>query len=385
MTSRKRDVLLTAGLTALLLLVSVAAAAQQTRQEIDPPLAVDSSAPGGSRALSLWLGELGYEVSSEVAQAFTIPPSAGLAMMLEPDSNQDPGQWELYEGWVGDGGTLLVGGEGLGAALAARHFGFDLLLLPEATPPLRPQTPLFRSPPLIEAADVRSRAYFQSDRSDYLVHLAVGDAPVLVSFELGEGRVFLSATAFPFSNVGLGEQGNAALILNLVGAGREGLIWFDEWHHGRRPEATQLEGLSDWLTKTPGGRSLLYAASVIFLAIVLSGRRFGRAVPPPGRGPRRPPLEYVSAMANLARRARHGEAVRQHYHDRLKRGLGQRYRLDPSTADAEFVDALARIRADLDARTLGELLETLRRSHLGDRELTLAAARVAEFLEEKPL
>jgi nucleotide-binding universal stress UspA family protein len=382
MKSFKRDHLLIIGLILLLGVVTAATAAQQTQREVAPPLASDSSAPEGGRALFLWLEAMGYRVSDQVQQTFAIPEEARLVLMLEPTVNPEPTEWEILDSWVEEGGQLVVVGHRVGALLAAKHFGFDLLLMSEATQPLTPQTPLFRSPPQIEPAAVQSQAYFRSERDDFVTHLAIERGPVLVSFERGRGRVVLCAASFPFSNGGLKEPGNPSLVLNLVVGSRSGLIWFDEWHHGRRPVTAEVIGLGNWLRRTPGGRSLLYVASVTFLAIVLSGRRFGRPVPLPRQTQRRPPLEFISAMANLARRAGHRNALQRHYHNGLKRALGQRYRLNPAISDAAFVSQLARFRPDLDTQSLADLLARLRRRNLSERDMVQCAAEVADWQKE---
>ena len=54
-----RDVWLALGLFVILLLITIAAAVQQTGQVTLPPYASFSSEPNGSRALLLWLKRAG--------------------------------------------------------------------------------------------------------------------------------------------------------------------------------------------------------------------------------------------------------------------------------------------------------------------------------------
>jgi hypothetical protein len=173
-------------------------------------------------------------------------------------------------------------------------------------------------------------------------------------------------------------------VLNIVSAAkRPGLVWFDEWHHGDRPDQTELVGPVDWLRYTPAGHSMLYVSAVIFIAIILRGQRFGRPVPLPTDTGRRAPLEYITAIANLGRRARHRSAVLSQYHHWLKRGLGQRYRLNPTLPDQEYLAQLSRFNPNLDAAALDNLLARLRQKQVSENELIHLAGEVATWLKEK--
>jgi hypothetical protein len=378
-----RDSWLAIGLFILLLLITVIAAIQQTQAEVAPALASFSAKPDGAKALWLWLEELGYPVSQATPAIYQPPEDAGLIFLLEPSAGFTAEEWRELDGWVEEGGLLVLAGEGLGTALAARHYDFNLAYLTPVTATLAPQTPLWTSPP-ITPANIQARAYFETGRRDFVTHLAVEHQPVILSFERGDGRVLLSAAPYPFSNAGLKEAGNPALVLNIVSAApRSGLVWFDEWHHGVRSNRTELAGPFDWLRYTPAGRSLLYLAAVVFIAIILRGQHFGRPIPLPRETGRRAPLEYITAIANLSRRARHRSAVLRQYHHWLKRGLGQPYRLNPGLPDADYLAQLSRFNPALDTAALGSLLTRLRQEQVSENELIRLAGEVAVWLKEK--
>jgi hypothetical protein len=105
-------------------------------------------------------------------------------------------------------------------------------------------------------------------------------------------------------------------------------------------------------------------------------------VPLPGEITRRAPLEYISAIANLGRRAGHRRAVLQQYRQRLKRHLGQRYRLDPTLRDPEYVTRLAEYNPGLDAEALRRLLARLQRPNVNESEMIQLAAEVAAWIKE---
>jgi hypothetical protein len=377
-----RDSWLAIGLVAALALITVLAAAQQTQKAALPPLSSASTNPDGARALALWLDDLGYAVRDDADNFFRIPQEAHLLLMLEPSIVADD-EWGTIDKWVREGGTLVVAGDGFGTALATRHYTFTLDYLDNPIPVLIAQTPLFASPPLTGAANAQVQAYFETPRRDFVTHLAVGSRPVLVSFDLGQGRVILSAAPYAFSNAGLKASGNPALVLNVISAARSsGAVWFDEWHHGVRPVQAQVVGPEDWLRYTPAGRSLLYVALIIFLALLLRGRRFGRPVPLPTEVTRRAPLEYITAIANLGRRAGHRRAVLRQYHHRLKRQLGQRYRLDPTLRDPEYAARLAEYNPGLEAEALRGLLARLQKPNVSENEMVQLAAEVAAWTKE---
>lgn len=109
-------------------------------------------------------------------------------------------------------------------------------------------------------------------------------------------------------------------------------VAFDEFHHGYQTART----LNTWLRSTAQGRSLIYVAVVVFLYLLIGGRRYGRPLPLPGTTARRAPVEHIQAMANLFRRGGKRTAILHHYHDRLKRELAHPHRLNPTLADTDF-------------------------------------------------
>ena len=212
-----RDFWLAVGLVVAFIIVAVLAAIQQTRDQTDPPLASFSSQPDGAQALAMWLAKLEYDVLDPAMKSFELPFDLDWIFMLEPGGISDS-EWEELEGWIDAGGTLLLAGSGAGAFFAAQHFDFNLAYIGGSVDTAVSQAPLFNSPPLTQPTPFRTRAVWQTDRTDFVTHLVVESQPVLVSFDQGNGRVILSTSAYPFSNAGLKEGGNPELILNLLPA-----------------------------------------------------------------------------------------------------------------------------------------------------------------------
>ena len=382
-----REVWLVLGLLALLGVVTALAAARQTQQSAPPPLASFSNAPDGTRALKLWLQALGSTVRDDSPDPFAVPGSAKLAFLLEPSTEVSAGEWQTLDKWVEAGGMLVLAGDGLGTALATEHYSITVDYLPATAPSVTAQLPLFASPTLTGSPPAQPQAYLTAGRPDAAPLLAAGTDLVALSFTLGQGRVIISAAPYAFTNAGLKESGNPELVLNLVSAAAPGTVWFDEWHHGVRPGAADAAGIvgpEEWLRATPAGHALLFVAAMIFLALLLRGLPFGRPVPLPKDTARRAPLEYITAMANLHRRAGQRRAALRHYHDQLKRRLGRRYRLDPALHDAEYVSRLAGLRPSLDAEALRTLLKDLSQPAVSEETLVRLAGQAADLMKETP-
>jgi hypothetical protein len=379
-----RDNWLGIGLIVVLVGVLFAAGLQQAGEEQLPAYTSSSSAPDGTHALALWLEDIGYAVDAEPSNTFSLPQGTTITLLLEPSETVTSDEWDVLDKWIENGGVLIVAGDDFGTLLAASHFDFELRYLAQSVEALTLQAPLLVSPPDVDTVKVQARAVLSTDRADYVTHLAAGAQPVAVSFRQGAGTVFLVSAPIPFSNQGLKQPGNPAFVLSMLWVATTGRkVWFDEWHHGIRGSENAVVGPGNWLASTPAGRSLLYAAVIIFVALLLQGRQFGRAVPAPHERARRSPLEYITAIANLNRRAGHRAAVMEDYHQRLKRAIGHRYRLSPTLDDAEFIRTLAAYDTGLNTEELGRLLARLTKPGVSENELIDLAAHASIWLDER--
>ena len=379
-----RDAWLAIGLLAALLMIMFFVALDQQREGQDlPPLSSLSNATDGALALKLWLQEINYTVIEETLISYELPKTAQIVFVLQP-SFVTADELKAMDAWVQRGGTLIVA-DSSGFGNVAEHFNFDLGRFDQAPQSFIPQNPLLLNPPpqvpiSTTGAGFQAGYYLVPKRSSYVVHLAADGKPVLVSINIGSGRVILSSTTYPFSNLGLKQPGNPALVLNLLGfAKQQGSVWFDEWHHGVRG-AESATGPENWLRQTPLGRSVLFTAIIVFLALLFRGRAFGRPVPLPHELRRRGALEHVSAMANLSRLAGHRHAILLRYHHQLKRSLGRRYRLDPALPDAEYVNNLVRYNPTIDGDALLTLLNRLQQKKVGEAEMVHLAGEAARWI-----
>lgn len=383
MRRMSRDAWLLASLAVILVVLTVLAVISQTQELRSPPLSADSTQLDGGRALRLWLEELGYRVAAETQRRFEIPDQASVSLVLQPTTPASEAELSQMEEWLRQGGILILAGITSTTIFIAEHFDFDLSFNPGSTAGVTGQSPVLESPPQEDEVQGDFRTSWLSQGNEFLVLFADGDSPVVVSTEVGDGLLIISTSAFPFSNQGLQEPGNSQLALNVISAGGgPGLVWFDEWHHGLRAGSPAISGPVDWLRRTPAGHALLYSLLVILVALALSGRAFGRPLTLPERRMRRRPIEYITAVANLSRRAGHRQAVLADYHYRLKRGLGYRYRLDPRLPDDEFIQRLAMVDAAIDTVALSDLLARLSQSQPGEAQLVQLAKEASEWIKE---
>ena len=214
-----RDVWLAIGLlVTLVAIMSLVAFGQQQQGQQLPALTSLSSAPDGALALKLWLQKLDYTVIEETPSFYKLPEAAKIVFVLQP-SLFEADELKAMDTWVKDGGTLIAAG-GFNFDNLAEHFDFKLDYFDPAPKAFTVQTPLWLNPALqtsvpAAASDGQSVFYLIPMRSSYVTYLAADGKPVLVSFDVGQGRVILASTAYPFTNTALNQAGDPALVLNL--------------------------------------------------------------------------------------------------------------------------------------------------------------------------
>lgn len=380
----KQEARLAIFLIALLIGVTVAINVLQARNESVIPLDSASERPLGAKALRLWLDEMGYRTSTRTLTNFAPPAGTSVVLMLEPSSLITNRELETLEEWVENGGTLFVAGDGQGVVQVADYFLVDSETVFASNAAVTALHPRMQAVASWDALTLSPNIIFEPNTDDVVPLLTIDDGLVALALPLGEGIVLLSALDEPFANFGIEE--NAELALNLLtfsGAVDEGTIWFDEWHHGVRtlvnPDA--IIGPNAWLRQTRQGQALIYAGLLLFVMLLWQGRRFGRTIPLQTRQTRRAPLEYVTAIANLNRRADNRAAVLADYKRRFKRQLGARYQIDPTQPDPDFLAALQRVNGHLDLNEIETVLQRLNGAK-SEGEMVAISAEVADWLKE---
>ncbi len=376
-----RDTWLAIGILVMLVLVTSVAAMQGTNKTDDLPYLSTSSAPNGTRALDLWLNKLGYPTANAFTLSFAPDSDIDIIFIIQPTYSITDSEWELLDQWIQRGGTLILAGSNPVTNEALAHFDFRFAYLPAQAEQISAALPILRSPVLESKVDLVTNIGLISERADYTPLITAKGKPIILTYRQGAGRIILSTAPKIFTNVELKNEPTATLVLNLLTfTGKKGTVLFDEWHRGFRSQG--VVGLSQWLQQTSGGHAILFTVFAVFIALIVQGRQFGRPIPLKHELKRRGPMEHVTAIANLNRKAGHIKEVARQYHQRLKRHFGQRYRLDPSMRDEDYVEALAGYNSAIDKEKLLRLLKRLTQPNVGEAELLKLSAEAARWMSE---
>jgi hypothetical protein len=341
-----------------------------------PALSIHSVDPEGAMALRLWLEKQGYSVR-ELNSKPIQPEEAAVLFILAPLEDYPATEIESLGNWVRSGHTLIVAGypsqvNGLMAPYGLLlDYHFENVNSEYSQP-----GPTFLAPPF-DKAKIAPIAFVTNLQPDTVVALYDGYVPLLVSRQFGRGRVWLTGALRPFSNIGLQDEANARIVLNMLAKVPKGaVIAFDEARHG----FGATRSISAWLFNTPPGWGALAAVALTMAYLALSGRRFGRPVPLPDERLRREPVEYIRAMANLFRRSGQRAEMLKHYRGQLRRRLSERYSVDPRLDDIELVKTVAFRDPSIDAASLRTILARLSRTSISEAELVNLVADVDEWV-----
>jgi hypothetical protein len=149
----------------------------------------------------------------------------------------------------------------------------------------------------------------------------------LVEAPFAAGRVILLSDPYIVSNNGISLVDNSRLAVNLV-ASREGVIAFDEYHHGYGGDNNRF---FQYFEGTPVIAIFLQFGLLVALLLVSQSRRFARPVPEP-EPDRLSKLEYVSAMAELQQRTQAYDLAIENIYGDFRRRVSALVGLDNTTA-----------------------------------------------------
>ncbi|WP_026370167.1 DUF4350 domain-containing protein [Kallotenue papyrolyticum] len=385
--SRWRELVLIIVLFGVLIGFTIWGPARRQAELVGQRGSTRSTAGDGAYALLRWLEALGYDTQRLEFSDWSVPDAAHALFVLAPRERPfTPEEAAATLAWVRAGGTLiLVAAEP--ATLLHPHPLLEQLRASVEDPDHAAMVssapvsqPLLTTPP-VEAIRVQSHAVLRFQRDDYVPLLSGPHGPLLAGIQEGRGYVYLSTAIFPFTNQGLRERSNAALVLNLlrrVPAG--GLVIFDEYHHGYdTPPSLRVTAFQrGW------GWPVLYTLLVVGAYLALSGRRFGRALPLRTEVQQRSSAEYVESLALLLRRADQRAYVAEHFRNELKRRLGRAYGFVPPDDDAAFIRELQRFAAvgDEQLQAIAALLRGLR-EHPDHARLIALVQRCDALLDER--
>ena len=368
--------------------------------------------PGGVAALARGIERLGRHAEPRITPLVDADPVRGTVVLLRPRLSPSPREIGALLDRVRAGGALIYAPPYIPGRRATRRTPLmDSLrvyhrLLPGITqgPGMLLQEPRWHDHPLAEALALPEtlghglRVVDEEGRDAGPDSASAAGAPfvqplltaqdrggrewmVAAELSLGEGRVAVFADAYPLSNARVVDDPRAALAVRaaLVYTSEADTVFFDEYHQGIRTSRTRADILAEFFFDTPRGRGLLHLIVVCFAVLACAGLRFGTpgpAVAPPDRE-RRSPLEHVSALGDLYRKAGAAETAALLLVARLARVARH-----PPPRDAAQADALLRrLNADEGADT--PLARARRGLGADPPDLTAIAAGIDEHLSRR--
>lgn len=339
-SSGRTQLILSLVLLVLLLLFTILQSAPNEPRPYDPT----SAAPNGLLALRLWLIDMGYDLQETMGEEFQLPATTELLLIWSTGHPYTMAEAATLQAWLAKGGTAVIMGSQVRNDALVEEFGVQ----PGApTPPFFTATP--QQPLVTELSEIELTGALPTldltDAPAAVPLLAGSDGEITVAVQShGAGTLWHLSGHHTLVNAQLRTPAQAALLLAFlrhVKAG--GTIRLDTYHlWGPTTNAvTSVQTLQEWFYRTTWGWALLFLLAITALFLLLQGRRLGPPLPSQAEVRRREAAEYVRAMANLARRARHRDHIAQHHKQRLKRIVGRRAHIDAALNDAEFLRQLA--------------------------------------------
>lgn len=291
--------------------------------------------PDGVAAVARGIERLGRPVAPRITPLADADPVRGTIVLLQPQRRPTPRETTALLNRVRDGGTLIYAPpylpykqwtlttslmDSLGVHMRFRSVVDEMqeLTLEEPEWAIHPLTEGLPAPdPPIHGFSV-----FGAGDGEEAEALPDGVAPeplltaqgadeeewmVGAELTLGSGRVVLISDAEPLSNAEAADDPLSILVVRaaLAYTGVADTVFFAEYHQGIGGHRTRAQVVRQFFFGSPRGRALFHLVIVCFLVLACLGLRFGaptQSVAPPDRE-RRSPLEHVSALGDLYRKA----------------------------------------------------------------------------------
>jgi hypothetical protein len=318
------------------------------------------STPYGTLAFYTFLEEDGYPVT-RLERAYTdLEPGDGIGtlVVIAPPFRYNPTAEEFssLRKWVERGGLLILIDREIPSLDLDDQTQVDTFAALQSGE-IRPLQPTIytRGVTRLELTMFASRLRVVGPSTT--AHFGDDNGPILADAAIGSGRVVMLTDPFVVSNNGITKADNFVLAVNLLAARPEGLIAFDEYHHGHGSQAqlgSASSGFLSYFKGTPVPWMMAQVMLIAALAVYSKGRRFVRPVPIK-RERRTTNLEFVSSMANIIRLARARDLALQNIYSEFRRKLCRYAALPSSIATPKLASAVAR-RAGMDERGIRKLL-----------------------------
>ena len=276
---------------------------------------------------------------------------------------------ETYEGETyqapADTGTGSDSGSGYGSPPAPTQTPFDFYDAGtgQGTGVGRPPPPPAAAPPPPVAAETPqagepaqtaepppddAKTWFTAP----FVHFTASGRAFALDFPYGEGEIVYVGDPYIVANGGITAADNAQFAVNLATA-RQGLIAFDEYHHGYGEGNNRV---FEYFAGTPVIAILLQVVVLGLFVIYSQSRRFARPVPAPDPD-RLSKLEYVGAMAELQQRTRAFDLAMENIYADFRRRAARQFGVDNTATSRNELAAMIAERTGRDAGDVGRLMQ----------------------------
>lgn len=287
---------------------------------------------------------------------------------------------EIHQ-FVEEGGTLIVAGNHESLKSLLLDYGLEMR---KASTSLEtsyriPIEPIFPNRPVKEVYSDTDYA-IQSSERDIAPLYGQSEDYSIVTFGEGEGRAFFISCPDIFYRFGLRDSRNATFLYNLMTTlphrARVGLAEGYYYAEG----SASVDPLMHLLFKTAGGLGVVYIGVIVFLFLILRGRRFGKPIAAE-ESHRRVSSEYVHAMTALYQKGNTRRAILKQIRDTFRSNLAARWHINPNLDTANFVEEIAR-RKPIDTEELQTLLAELEpRSDISEARLLSLAKQVEAYCD----
>jgi uncharacterized protein DUF4350 len=357
-----RRLLIWAGVFMLLVILSLTFLSQDEEESGVP--STYSAQRSGAKAAFLLLQQSGYKVQRWEQSPADLPadPAHTVLVLASPFRAPTSDEKNALQTYLDRGGKVLATGRNASIYLPKAETENELVPSPVAKE-YQPQllTPLTRG----GAIQMSPVAYWKGHATRSLAHYADGDRPIVVSYKAGLGEVIWWGASTPLTNAAIAKQGNMALLLNSLGAPGEAQIYWDEYFHG---EQSSLIGYAG----DPPLKFGLLQTLLVFLALIFTFSRRNGPIHPLPQPSRLSPLEFVSTLGKLYRRANAVHSALAIPYARFRAQAARQLGINQDVPAADLARALKnRLRYKDDS--LAELLRQIENA-LRDPELREAQA-----------
>jgi hypothetical protein len=357
-----RRLLIWAGVFMLLVILSLTFFSQDEEESSVP--STYSAQRAGAKAAFLLLQQSGHKVQRWEQSPTDLPadPTHTVLVLVSPFRAPTREEKNALQTFVDRGGKILVTGRNASLYLPQAETENEVVPSPVAKE-YQPQllTPLTRG----GAIQMSPVAYWKGPATSSLAHYSDGDRPIVVSYKAGMGEVIWWGASTPLTNTAIAKQGNMALLLNSLGTAGEVQIYWDEYFHGEQSSLIHYAG-------DPPLKFGLLQTLLVFLALIFTFSRRNGPIHPLPQPSRLSPLEFVSTLGKLYRRANAVHSVLAIPYARFRAQAARQLGINQDLPAAELARALKnRLRYKDDS--LAELLQQIE-SALRDPELREAQA-----------